>query len=79
MCRDKLLVEPCRILWTCYSLLCNPLWDPNDPGKYASLIRYWELVKFRLENATLKAVNLALMYSFKQEKHGSSTDFVDKL
>lgn len=57
----------------------NPLWDPNDPGEYASLTRSWELVKFGLENDILKAVNWVLMYNFKQGQHESPTDFVDKL
>lgn len=55
----------------------NPLWDPND--QYASLTRYWELVKFGLENAILKAVNWALMYNFKQGEHEYPTGFVDRL
>lgn len=55
----------------------NPQWDPNDPGEYASLTRYWELVKFGLENAILKAVNWVLMYNFKQGQHESPTNFVD--
>ncbi|KFO62894.1 hypothetical protein N302_11660, partial [Corvus brachyrhynchos] len=54
----------------------NPLWDPNDPGEYALLTRYWELVKFGLENAILKAVNWALMYNVIQGQHESPTDFV---
>lgn len=57
----------------------NPLWNPNDPGEYASLTRYWELVKFGLENTILKAVNWALMYNVKQGQHKSPTDFVDRL
>ncbi|KFO57041.1 hypothetical protein N302_03546, partial [Corvus brachyrhynchos] len=54
----------------------NPLWDLNNLGKYASLIRYQELVKFGLENAIPKAVNWALMYNVKQGQHESPTDFV---
>lgn len=57
----------------------NPLWDPNDLGKYAFLNRYWELVKLGLENASLKAVNWTLMYNFKQGQHESPTNFVDRL
>lgn len=56
-----------------------PTTNPNNLGEYASITRYWELVKFRLENGILKAVNWALMYNFKWGQHESPTDFVESL
>lgn len=59
--------------------ITNPRWDLKDPGKYVSLTRYQEVVKFGFENAIPKTANWALMYKAKQGQQESPTDFVDRL